>query len=175
MPELEGSDRGATGRLLAELDGHLAAYVTKIHTCVGLLSEDQIWWRPGTRSNSVGNVILHLCGNLSQWVLAGVGGEAFERHRSLEFAADRSLDAAQLMARLIDVVGRCRALLGALPDEALLTRHQIQGYDTDGLGVLVHVVEHMSYHTGQIVFIAKQLVGDGEKAPIEFYPQHSNE
>jgi uncharacterized damage-inducible protein DinB len=173
MQELKGSDQGVTGRLLAELDGHLEAYVTKIHTCVGLLSEEQVWWRPGPRSNSIGNVILHLCGNLSQWVLAGVGGEAFERRRALEFAADRSLDAGQLMARLTDVVGRCRALLPGLPDAALLTRHRIQGYDTDGLGVLVHVVEHMSYHTGQVVFITKQLVG--EQAPIEFYPQHRNE
>ena len=145
-----------------------AEYLGKIEQCVGLLSPEHLWWRPNPRCTSVGNILLHLCGNLSQWVLAGLGGVPFERHRHEEFAPVEGEDAAALLGRLREVVTTCRDVARDLPEEKLGQTFIIQGITRTGFGVLLHAVEHMAYHTGQIVFIAKQLVG--EKAEIEFYP-----
>jgi uncharacterized damage-inducible protein DinB len=146
-----------------------AEYFGKIERCVGLLSPAQLWWRPNPRCTSVGNILLHLCGNLSQWVLAGLGGETFERHRREEFTAVEGEDGAVLLSRLGEVVAACRNIARDLSEEELRRDFLIQGYTRTGFGVLLHVVEHMAYHTGQIVYIAKQLVGG--QADIEFYPQ----
>jgi uncharacterized damage-inducible protein DinB len=143
-------------------------YFGKIETCVGLLSHEQLWWRPNPRCTSVGNLLLHLCGNLSQWVLAGLGGASFERRRQEEFAAVRGPDGPVLLHRLGEVVSACRDVASDLPEEKLGQVFVIQGITRTGFGVLLHTVEHMAYHTGQVVYIAKQLVG--AHAEIEFYP-----
>ncbi len=152
-----------------EADHLFAEYLDKIERTAGRLTPEQLWWRPNAACNSVGNLLLHLCGNLSQWVLAGLGGESFERHRDEEFAAAGGADAATLLARLREVVLACRSLTGRLTERDLERTMTIQGYTHTGFGVLLHAVEHMSYHTGQIVFVAKQLLGG--PAEIEFYPQ----
>jgi uncharacterized damage-inducible protein DinB len=143
-------------------------YFGKIEQCVGRLSHEQLWWRPNPQCTSVGNILLHLCGNLSQWVLAGLGGASFERHRQEEFAAVGGPDGPALLGRLGEVVSACRDVASDLPDEKLGQVFTIQGITHTGFGVLLHAVEHMAYHTGQVVYIAKQLVG--EKAELEFYP-----
>jgi uncharacterized damage-inducible protein DinB len=155
-------------RLGAEAARLFAQYLEKIEHCVGLLDEEGVWWRPNRASNSVGNLLLHLTGNLSQWVLAGLGGERYERHRSAEFEADRSTDPGALTEKLHTVVERCRSIAARLAPADLDRRLSIQGYERDGFGVLLHAVEHTAYHTGQIVLITKQLVGD--EVEIEFYP-----
>jgi uncharacterized damage-inducible protein DinB len=160
-------------RFLAEADRYFEQYLRKIRACVALLSEEQVWWRPNEASNSVGNLLLHLSGNLSQWVLATLGGLVFERHRAEEFRARGGPPKGDLLQRLEEVVRATRAVIGSLGTLDLERPRQVQGYDTDGLGVVFHVVEHMSYHTGQIVAATKQLTGPA--AGIEFYPQHRNE
>jgi uncharacterized damage-inducible protein DinB len=160
-------------RFLAEADQYFEEYLRKIRECVALLSEEQVWWRPNEAFNSVGNLLLHLRGNLSQWVLATLGGQPFERRRAEEFRARGGAGKGELLARLDEAVRATRAVIAALDAAALVRRHQVQGHDTDGLGVVFHVVEHMSYHTGQIVATTKQLTGPG--AGLEFYPQHRGE
>lgn len=160
-------------RFLAEAEKYLVQYLEKIGHCVSLLSEEQVWWRPNEACNSVGNLLLHLSGNLTQWVLSGIGGTAFERHRSREFTASESATKAELMAGLTDVVARVRHTIVAMRSADLDRGIRVQGYDTDGLGVVFHIVEHMSYHTGQIVAVTKQL--QGPQASIDFYPQHRGE
>jgi uncharacterized damage-inducible protein DinB len=160
-------------RFLAEADKYLAQYIEKIAHCVALLSEAQVWWRPNDACNSVGNLLLHLQGNLTQWVLSGIVGTAFERHRSLEFTASKTATKAELLAGLTHVVTRVRSTIQAMSSADLDRGIRVQGYDTDGLGVVFHIVEHMSYHTGQIVATTKQL--QGPPANIDFYPQHRGE
>ena len=160
-------------RFLAEADHYFEEYLRKISECAALLSEEQVWWRPNESVNSVGNLLLHLRGNLSQWVLAALGGRPFERHRAEEFRARGGASKAELLSGLRETVRATRAVIAGLDAAALERRHQVQGCDTDGLGVVFHVVEHMSYHTGQIGAATKQLTGP--EAGIEFYPQHRDE
>lgn len=160
-------------RFVSEADRYFEQYLRRIGVCVALLSEKQVWWRPNESCNSVGNLLLHLGGNLSQWVLATLGGEAYERQRAEEFRAREGAPKDELLARLGAVVEKVRAVVAGLDAAALERAHHVQGYDTDGLGVVFHVVEHMSYHTGQIVAATKQLTGP--ESGLEFYPQHRKE
>ncbi|MGD1148122.1 MAG: DinB family protein [Thermoanaerobaculaceae bacterium] len=154
--------------LARDADRLFGEYLDKIERSAGLLSADQLWWRPNPQCNSIGNLLLHLCGNLSQWVLAGLAGQAFERHRREEFAAVEGHDGAELLGRLRDVVTACRGVVGNLTEDDLGRTFTIQSHTRTGFGVLLHAIEHTSYHTGQIVAIAKQLLGD--RTEIEFYP-----
>ncbi len=152
---------------------YVAQYLARIRVCVGLLSEEELWWRPAPGTNTVANLLLHLAGNLSLWVLDTLGGEAHLRHRSAEFAADRSAGKEELLARLTEVVESARRVIERLDEDDLAAPREVQGYRTDGRGALLHAVEHMSYHTGQIVWVAKQLTAGREE--IEFFPQHRGE
>ncbi len=158
-----------------ELAGrYLEEYLHKIRYAVQQLDAEQLWWCPSPGdTNSVGNLVLHLCGNLSLWIGQEIGGEAFDRDRAGEFTARRSHSAEELLAELTAVVARCRRALEAQQSEPLERRLDVQTYHTDALGVIFHAVEHMAYHTGQILFITKQLRGAGHG--IELYPQHSGE
>ena len=152
---------------------YLAEYLEKIRRAVAALDDDQIWWRPAANTNAIGNLLLHLAGNLSLWIAKSLGGDDFERDRSGEFAADRSHDGDEMIERLTAVVTRCCQVLEGLREEPLDRIVEVQTYRADTLGIIVHAVEHMAYHTGQILFIAKQVRGADHG--IEFYPQHREE
>jgi uncharacterized damage-inducible protein DinB len=160
-------------RLIDFADRYWAEYQDKIERVTASLDDDAFWWRPNERSNSIANLLLHLRGNLGQWVLAGLLGEAVERRRSAEFAAREGARGAELVAALGEVVGRCRAGVRGLSETDLARPLRIQSYSVDGYEALFHAVEHMSYHTGQIVLLAKATAPAGIE--IEFYPQHRGE
>lgn len=153
---------------------HLRESLDKIRLTTAGLDDDDLWFRPAPGTNSIGNLMLHLAGNLSMWLLDGVGGRPYERDRAGEFAADRSAGRDELLARLTAVVEEATALLDGLDAAAVARRVTVQRYDTDVLAAIFHAVDHLSYHTGQIVWIAKQaLARRGER--IEFYPRHAKE
>lgn len=152
---------------------YLEEYLEKIHYAVSLLEDEQLWWRPAAGTNSIGNLLLHLQGNLSLWLGQGLGGVAFARDRAGEFTAEGSARRDELLAGLTQVVADCRRLLTEKSGEDLSEHLRVQGYETDVQGVIFHAVEHMSYHTGQILWAAKQALGAGHG--IEFYPRHGGE
>jgi uncharacterized damage-inducible protein DinB len=165
--------RGPCPRLPTLAGRYLEEYLEKIRRATELLDEEEVWWRP-PGGNSVGNLILHLCGNLSLWLGEGLGGQAYDRNRAGEFAAEKTDDREQLLGKLTAVVAHCAFVLAVENEAADLERSlDVQGYETDGVGVVLHAVEHMSYHTGQIVFVAKQL--RGAEHGVEFYPRHDGE
>jgi uncharacterized damage-inducible protein DinB len=153
---------------------YLEEYLAKIRFAVERLPVERLWWRPAADTNSAGNLLLHLCGNLSFWLLDGVGGQRYERDRAGEFAADGGAEAPELFDRLAGVVARCAVLLRTLRDEDLAAPCRIQGYDTDVRGAVFHAVEHMSYHTGQLLYLLKQSLVPGAER-VELYPQHRRE
>jgi uncharacterized damage-inducible protein DinB len=134
-------------------------YVPKIERCLDRLPEKDIWWRPNEASNSIGNLILHLCGNVTMWIVGGVGSLPFERNRQQEFDEHREIPASELRQRLKDVISRADEVMSRLDASALMTRRQIQGYDVTVLEAVYHVVEHFGMHTGQIILVTKARVG----------------
>lgn len=130
-------------------------YPTKLRAAVESLSADALWWRANDQSNSVGNLLLHLTGNIRQWIVAGVGGAPNTRDRAAEFAARDGASAQVLLAELDRALEEVDAVLARLTDSDLSGTRTIQGRDVTVLEAVYHVVEHFSLHLGQIVFIAK--------------------
>lgn len=146
-------------------------YPVKISGALAELTDEQLWWRPNEASNSIGNLILHLCGNVRQWLIAGVGGATDIRNRSSEFVERHQIEKEELITKLQTMLAEVDAVLAKLErdlatDETPLQREIIpQGFSQTVLDSIFHAVEHFSYHTGQIVFIAKLLTADR----IRFY------
>lgn len=132
----------------------------RVETCLGKLTPDQIWMRGTENQNAVGNLVLHLNGNVRQWILAGVGGAPDARVRDLEFSARGGMEPAALGRLLHDAVNQAAALMVALPPARLTERTTIQGYEVTLLEAIFHVVEHFSGHTAQIIFITKMVTGE---------------
>jgi uncharacterized damage-inducible protein DinB len=129
----------------------------RIEDCLGKLDESQIWWREAGTQNAVGNLVLHLCGNLGQWIGSGVAGEPDHRDRPAEFAAEGGVSAEELRARLRERVGQTCQTIEALSAERLAETIRVQDYDVTVLEAVAHVVEHFAQHTGQILFVTKYL------------------
>jgi uncharacterized damage-inducible protein DinB len=130
-------------------------YRTKLRCAVEALPADALWWRANEKSNSVANLLLHLNGNIRQWIVRGVGGAAGARDRAAEFSATDGPDAGVLLADLESTLAEVDRILGALTPADLVERRSIQGRDLTVLEAVYHVVEHFSLHLGQIVLIAK--------------------
>jgi uncharacterized damage-inducible protein DinB len=129
----------------------------KIERCLERLSDEQIWWRPNEESNSIGNLVLHLCGNARQWIVSGVGGAGDGRDRDAEFAQREVVPRDELLAPLRTTLADVDGTLKNLTPETLLERRAIQGSDVDVLEAIFHVTEHFSMHTGQIIMLTKML------------------
>jgi uncharacterized damage-inducible protein DinB len=141
-----------------ELSRHYLAfeYPTKIRRCLDALPAEALWRRTDEDSNSVGNLLLHLTGNVRQWIVGAVGGAPDARYRSAEFAARHGGSADELFATLRATLDEADAVIAGLTPAALLERRTIQGRDVSVLDAVYHVVEHFALHTGQIILLTKQ-------------------
>ncbi len=136
------------------------SYFPRIEGAVRRLAPDDVWWRPNDASNSVGNLLLHLAGNLRQWVVHGVGGAADVRERQAEFDAEGGVSAGALLDGLRGVLREVDVVLEGLDPARLTDAVVIQGMETTVLGAIYHTVEHFSMHTGQILYIVKLRQGE---------------
>lgn len=144
--------------LIAEFERRvMEESMPRIKKCLSLLSEEEVWIRPNENIVSIGNLILHLCGNARQWILSGVGGQADLRERDSEFSEKGPLPKAQLIKKMDLLAVDLSAVLKELPAEKLLEKNEVQIYEETVLSMLIHVIEHFSYHTGQITFLTKSL------------------
>jgi uncharacterized damage-inducible protein DinB len=137
----------------------LRQYTERIETCLGKLNEEQVWSRGGENENAVGNLVLHLSGNVRQWIVSGVGGQPDIRERDREFDARGGVPIPELLKRLRGTVEEAVLVIGGVPRERLTQRLLVQQYDVSVFEAIYHVVEHFSMHTGQILFITKMLAG----------------
>ena len=131
---------------------------SRLRECVTPLTEEQVWWRPNEASNSIGNLLLHLDGNVRQWLVDSFNKSADRRNRPAEFAAQGGFSAADLLARLGATLEEAGQVLGRLTEDELLAPREIQGYHTRGLDAIYHVVVHFGMHYGQIAYITKSLL-----------------
>jgi uncharacterized damage-inducible protein DinB len=131
-------------------------YPTKIQRCLDVLPAEALWRRDDESENSIGNLLLHLAGNVRQWIVAGVGGAADVRERSEEFSARAGDDAPTLMQRLRETLAEVDVVLARLDARQLGEVRRIQGRDFNVLDAVYHVVEHFSMHTGQIILLTKR-------------------
>jgi uncharacterized damage-inducible protein DinB len=135
-------------------------YLPRIANCLQQLSPEQIWWRPNAASNSVGNLVLHLTGNVRQWIISGLGGAPDVRQRDREFSERGPLPRRLLVSRLRKTVEEACRVLGRLSPGDLARVHAIQKFRVTGNEAVFHVAEHFSHHAGQIILLTKMLTGD---------------
>lgn len=132
----------------------------KIEHCLEQFSEDQIWWRPQAAMNSAGNLVLHVCGNLRQWLVSGITDQPDHRDRPAEFADRKGLRRDGLMRHLSEVSEEVEQALKSISLEELLRLRRIQGFDVTGLGAIFDSLPHMSGHTQEIVHLARIQLGE---------------
>ena len=140
-------------------------YLPKIERCLERLTDEQVWWRPNEESNSIGNLVLHLCGNARQWIVCGVGGAAGERDRDAEFAQRELIPRSELSKLLRTTIAEVESTLRNLDPATLLERRVIQSSDVDVLEAIFHVTEHFSMHAGQMFLLTKLLTA----SDLHFY------
>jgi uncharacterized damage-inducible protein DinB len=153
------ASRGTLAReFLAHARHSLARHhLSRIARCLAMLSEREIWWRGNSASNSVGNLVLHLEGNVRQWVVSGLGGVPDQRQRDREFAEHGPIPRRKLLSKLKRTVAAACRTLERLPPRELARPRTIQGFRVSGFKAVAHVTEHFAYHTGQIAYAAKLL------------------
>ncbi len=151
---------------VAESRRYLAReYPAKIRIALDALSDGDLWWRPNEASNSIGNLLLHLSGNIRQWMVHGLGGAPDVRERAAEFQRGDGMSKGEAFAELMSSVTDADQVLSELDPDTLLAPRTIQGLETTGLAAIYHVVEHFSMHTGQILYLVKLRSG----TDLEFY------
>ncbi|HLJ97156.1 MAG TPA: DUF1572 family protein [Gemmataceae bacterium] len=133
--------------------------LARIKHCLSQLSDEQVWWRGSSEQNSIGNLILHLCGNVRQWIIAGLGGKADDRNRPAEFSERGPIPKAELLPRLDEVVEEAKGVLSRLTAQRLLEGRRIQGFDVTGLGAIFDSVPHFRGHTQEIVHRTRSQLG----------------
>jgi uncharacterized damage-inducible protein DinB len=135
----------------------LQQFCDRISQCVERLTDDQVWARGSENENAIGNLMLHLAGNVRQWILSGVGGQPDHRQRDTEFSTRGDVNTQQMVARLRDTVNEACTVIEGLTAQQMMERLSIQKYDVSVLEAIYHVVEHFAQHTAQIVFATKML------------------
>ena len=128
---------------------------SKIKSCMKELGERDVWYSPNENLNSVGNLVLHLSGNIREYIISSLGGEPDIRERDLEFSTRGGFTNAELINKLEDTVDEANNIISNISQENLLRKRIVQGFPYSGVGVIIHVTEHYSYHTGQIIFLTK--------------------
>lgn len=181
---MSGAPRAAGGAAAGSAHEELAAvlalqcctllretYLPRLQKALAGLPAADVWWRPHADTTSIGNLLLHLEGNVRQWIVSGLGGAPDHRDRESEFAALQGAEAAALLAALSATVGRACEVIERLPPARWTQRVTIQDFDVTVLAAVLHIVEHFSWHTGQITWIAKLRKGDGHG--VSYYEDQS--
>jgi hypothetical protein len=149
---------------VSEARQQLAACVSTIRHCLAQLDDSQIWWRPRAEMNSIGNLVLHLTGNLRQRYLADIGGEPFDRDRFGEFTERRPIPQDELLRRFHDILDRVDAALAAMPDDRLREhrKYLVTSGTIDGTvqALIFRTLTHLAGHTQEILFVTRLQLGE---------------
>jgi hypothetical protein len=146
--------------IAAAFGNELDSALGRIAHCLEQLTEEQVWWRPRPDMNAIGNLLLHLAGNVRQWVICGIGGEADDRNRPAEFAAKGGVPKVELLQRLAETVERAKAAIRAASSEEWCRRRVVQGFDVTGADAVLNSVAHFRGHTQEIVHQTREILGE---------------
>lgn len=148
----------------------------KIIKCLSELKEEQVWMRPNEASNSIGNILLHLCGNIRQYVISALGNQPDTRERDKEFSAKSGYSKEELQNKLTGTIEQAKNIITTTDEPGLIKMYSVQGFNYSGIGIIIHVTEHYSYHAGQIIFWTKLLTGNdlGFYAHVDLNKKNNN-
>jgi len=127
----------------------------RIQNCLDRLDYDEVWKKPNKNSNSIGNLILHLIGNARQYICSGIGHQMDTRERDKEFVLESVCSKEELVERLRQLRVEIEKVIEEIDREDLTKKYMVQGFRETGMSIIIHVIEHFSYHTGQIALYTK--------------------
>lgn len=136
---------------------YLSLNPPRIEKCLNQLTEDQVWKKPNANTNSIGNLILHLCGNITQYAHASLGNEKDQRNRDLEFSTEGGFSKDELLEKISAVTEKAIQVIENVSESELLRKRNVQGFHYSGISIIIHITEHFSYHVGQIALYTKLL------------------
>ena len=145
-----------TEAFASELDAALG----RIVHCVDQLADEQVWWRPRADMNSIGNLLLHLAGNVRQLFASVLGGAADVRDRPAEFAARDTIPKAELLRRLTEAVTTAKTALAGASVENLCRVRKLYNDDLTGLQIVVRSTAHFRGHTQEIIHLTRTILGE---------------
>ncbi len=134
-------------------------YLKKLTRCLDMLTDEDVWWRAGEESNSIGNLLLHLDGSTRMWIVSGVGGAPNKRERQQEFDERALIPRVALIAKLTATLKEVDAVLASVDESELMRLREIRGHDYTALEAIFHAVEHFAMHAGQIMLLTKMRAG----------------
>ncbi len=170
---MELKNQPLVAAVIAETTNCLKSCVSKIKHCLGQLTDEQVWWRPQESMNSIGNLILHICGNVRQWLVAGIGGAPDVRDRPREFSERGRIPKSELLRRLDEVVSAASEALSKMTPDEMLRMQRIQGFTVSGLGSIFDSVPHFKGHTQEIVSLTRMQLGEGYR--FDWVPETAEE
>jgi hypothetical protein len=143
--------------------GELDSGLKKITHCLDQLTDEQVWWRPMPSMNSIANLLLHLCGNVRQWIISGVGGAEDTRNRPQEFSQRGPIGKDELLQRLTETVGKAKEAMAKASAADLVRGHRVQSFEVTGIGAIFHSVSHFQGHTQEIIHMTRCQLGEDYK------------
>ena len=142
---------------LTQSSKYILLNVPRIKICLDKISEDEAWWSPNSSTNSIANLIIHISGNIQQYIISGLGGKPDTRKRDKEFSTKGGMDTLTLLSLIDSTANEAADIIRNLNANTLEESFSLQGYRMTGLEAIIHVTEHFSYHTGQIALITKMI------------------
>jgi len=148
----------------------------RIVKCLYEIDDIEVWKSPNNNSNSIGNLLMHLGGNIRQYIISALGGAKDIRERDKEFSTKSGLTKSVLLDQLTGIISEAIDIIKNIDESRLTKIYSVQGFSLSGIGIIIHVTEHLSYHTGQIAFWIKQLKNKdlGFYANIDLNLKNSN-
>ena len=144
-----------TKDFLSQIEYRIDESLRFIERCFDQLSQEQCWQKPNSEMNTIGNLILHLCGNIRQYAISSLGQQTDSRDRDAEFAHVSTMTKSELIQKIQDTVSEAKQIMKTVSEEELGRERVVQGFTMSGIGILIHITEHLSYHTGQIAWMTK--------------------
>lgn len=160
---MEPTARDIFAAVAKEAGDELEGAVRKITHCLDQLTDEQVWWRPSASMNSIANLILHVCGNVGQWITSGIGGVEGKRDRPKEFSEQGPIEKDELLRRLDVAVAEAKAALTKASPVDLLEHRRIQGFHVTGMQAIFESVAHFRGHTQEIVHMTRIQLGEDYK------------
>ncbi|MGB1928117.1 MAG: DUF1572 family protein [Mariniblastus sp.] len=127
----------------------------KVKHCVDQLTDDQVWWRPQPSMNSVGNLLVHIAGNLRQWGVVPFTLVTDHRDRESEFSPELRRDVTELIQELDSLVQTAKEQWHYLSVSQLSRVINIQGFSVSRMQAIIHASSHFVGHSHQIIQLTR--------------------
>jgi len=167
MPQTESTGKSDLARTTAnELTRYFRHVAARVEKAARSVTEEQLWTKPFPFGNSIGNLILHLTGNLDHYIGALIAGTGYVRHRELEFTDPAHYPIDELLSGFHKAVDMVAQTLQSQDESSLVTPVADQPPVQTRLGLFLVCAAHMNNHVGQMSYLVQALEASTKEPPL---------